>query len=95
MSADNYIAIVEGGDGKFRGYMEFMSVDKGRPHHTDEAIFVAESIREAVCKVQRYIAENIVEYGYQFTNITKCAGCVGAEAGTECRPPNVCNLYYK
>jgi len=26
-------------------------------------------------------------------NVKKCSGCVGAEKGTECIPPNVCELY--
>ena len=56
MSADNYIAIVQGRDGKFRGYMCFAS--GGGPGAQE---FEVDTLEQAVLA-----AQNIrTEYGYE------------------------------
>ena len=76
MSADNWIAVIKGVDGKFRGYDLCASVDyrnieemqKGQP------LFEVATIEKAVVEAQQHSSE----YGYQFVGLDdKRRGNVG------------------
>lgn len=71
MSADNYIAVYKGQDGKFRGYMKFASDDEvdydGVPFEPAEhlAQFTVSTVEQAIIAAQGIYTE----YGYHFVGL--------------------------
>ena len=68
MSADNFLAIVRGKDGKYRGYhccasMDYHKISDYRRYGTKH--FEVDTREEAIEKAQ---AEEFLEYGYNFVN---------------------------
>lgn len=70
MSADNVVLLVEYEDGTFAGYdvpMSDLEVEDALmvvQRHAPR--FTAADMKHAVVAAQSYMAENVVEYGYQF-----------------------------
>ena len=80
MSADNFLAIVLQNDGKYYAYdrcpdSEGSCILGPRVyadecgHGIEQPKFIAKSLVEAVHEAERYVLNNIVEYGYQFLNL--------------------------
>lgn len=67
MSADNILIIQEQEDGSF------LSFDRGIEDESSgrHPVFEARSMKDAVDKAQKYMQENVVEYGYQFVFVPK------------------------
>ena len=63
MSADNFLIIK--GKKKFKAYMG----DASSGHVWENVLFEADSAEDAIKKSQEYMMENIVEYGYHFSDL--------------------------
>jgi len=62
MSADNYLLIREQTDGTFKTYM--MSASGDETQELGQPIFISPTLRQALQDAQKFMSENIVEYGY-------------------------------
>ena len=71
MSADNYIGIWQGKDGKFRGYMLFASDDAPKREPKKTPLFEVKTMRHAVLIAQ----QEMTEYGYTFFRLKPICKC--------------------
>lgn len=70
MSADNFISIIKQKDGTFKAFEGSSSHDYEEGElEKSNPVFTADSMEDAVKKVQDYMEENYVEYGYHFYNV--------------------------